>query len=58
MNKYQIRKAAARDSAIAWQEEFNDKCLSWSDLSYWNSYFTRLAKRYGLTNEFRENGII
>ena len=58
MNKYQIRKAAARDRAIAWQEEFNDKCLSWSDLSYWNSYFARLAKRYGLTNEFRENGII
>ena len=53
MSKYQIRKAAARDRAIAWQEEFNDNCLS-----YWNSYFTRLAKRYGLTNEFRENGII
>lgn len=58
MNKYQIRKAAARNRAIAWQEEFNENCFSWGELSYWNSYFTRLAKRYGLTNEFRENGII
>ena len=57
MNKYQRRKERAREQAIEWQHTAPE------DLSYGESadvadYFQRLAKRYGLTAEFRENGII
>lgn len=58
MNGYKKRKAAAREKAITWQHEFDEKCLSYGEIAYWQDYFTKQAKRYGLTQEFRENGII
>lgn len=58
MNEYQKRKNAAREKAIAWQADFENHNYSWGELAEWGDYFTRLAKRYGLTEEFRENGII
>ena len=51
-------KAKAREEAISWQMEFDGKCLSWHELAITHSHFERLAKRFGLVNEFRENGII
>ena len=58
MNAYQRAKARARNMAVEWQMGFCDKDYSYSDLAYWGNYFLRLAKRYGLVEEFRENGII
>lgn len=58
MNNYQRLKEAARNKAIEWQLNFDGKCLSWSDLAYYSDYFNKLAKRYGLIKEFKENGII
>lgn len=58
MTKYQIEKEKARDKAIDWQLDFNNHSYSWGELAYFGEYFTRLAKRYGLVKEFRENGII
>ena len=58
MNNYQKAKARARDKAIEWQYDFHNHDYSYGELVYWQEYFERLAKRYGLVEEFRENGII
>ncbi len=58
MNNYQIRKEMARIEAIDWQLDFNNHNYSYGELIYYEDYFTRLAKRYGLVKEFKENGII
>lgn len=58
MNKYQKAKAAAREAAIRWQHEASQRADSWSDLAEAAAYFERLARRYGLIKEFRENSII
>lgn len=58
MNAYQKAKARARDKAVEWQSGFSDQNYSYGELAYWGDYFSRLAKRYGLAREFKENGII
>lgn len=58
MNKYQIAKERARDMAVEWQSNFCDQNYSYGELAYWQNHFERLAKRYGLVREFKENGII
>lgn len=58
MTKYQIEKEKARQEAIEWQNDFDSHNYSWSELAFFGEYFSRLAKRYGLVKEFRENGII
>lgn len=58
MSKYQNAKAAAREAAIDWQLSFVDSNYSWLDLATYSEKFEKLAKRYGLVREFRENGII
>ena len=55
---YREKKAKAREEAIRWQAEFQDHSYSYSELVYWQAYFEKLGKRYGLTREFKENGII
>lgn len=58
MNEYQKQKNAAREKAIEWQADFGNHNYSYGELAEWGDYFARLAKRYGLTEEFKENGII
>ena len=58
MNEYQKRKNAARQKAIEWQHDFENHNYSYGELADWGDYFAKLGKRYGLTKEFRENGII
>ena len=55
---YQELKAAARQKAIDWQNEFSENNYSYGELNFYQAYFETLAKRYGLIKEFRENGII
>lgn len=57
MNKYQQQKQMAREEAIKWQAGLSYKHYSWDELVDWQNYFERLAKCYGLLQEFRENGI-
>lgn len=57
-NKYQFKKAAARQKAIDWQHGFNDRKDSWEDLANAGAMFEKLGRRYGLLKEFRENGIL
>lgn len=58
MNSYQKRKAAAWEKAIDWQTDFDSNNYSYDELAAWQDYFEKLAKRYGLIKEFKENGII
>ena len=58
MSNYEKRKANAREKAIFWQGFFADVSMSWGELAFWQDYFYKLAKRYGLLKEFRENAII
>lgn len=58
MNKYQKAKENARNKAIEWQNDFNNHNYSYGELVDFSGYFERLAKRYGLVKEFKENGII
>lgn len=58
MTKYEQGKARARERAIEWQYNF---CLTdhyWDEVAATQYYFERLARRFGLVREFRENGII
>lgn len=58
MNAYQKAKGKAMDEAIMWQLDFNNHNYSYEELSYYGEYFEKLARKYGLLKEFRENGII
>lgn len=55
---YLDRKNAAREKAKAWLEESSQRDVSYAELADVTAYFKLLAKRYGLTEEFQENGII
>ena len=57
MSKYEMRKERARQAAVEWQNDFDNHDYSWQELADAQEYFTRLARRYGLTEEFIENGI-
>ena len=56
--KYQERKEKARQKAIEWQMDFENHNYSYGEIAYFQNYFERLGKRYGLLKEFRENAII
>lgn len=58
MNKYQKAKGRAIDEAIMWQIDSNNHNYPYGELSYYQNYFEKLARKYGLVKEFRENGII
>ena len=58
MNAYEVRKENARQIAIDWQEVHSQENQSWADVQEAQTYLERLAKKYGLTKEFKENGII
>ena len=58
MNAYQKAKGKAMDEAIMWQLDFNNHNYSYGELAYYQEHFERLARKYGLLKEFRENGII
>ena len=59
MDKKAISTAAeARSYAIEWQDWQSKQSLSWGEMAEWAEYFRKLGKRFHLTAEFRENGII
>ena len=57
MSRYQKAKEQARQKAIDWQADFDNHNYTWGELIEFSSYFERLARRYGLLREFRENAI-
>lgn len=58
-NNYQERKEQARQRAILYQHEImTEEHISYNEIAEYCDKFYKLAKRYGLIKEFRENGII
>lgn len=56
--EYIRKRSKAREEAQLWQNDFAKHSYSYAELMEFANYFERLAKRYGLVKEFRENGII
>lgn len=56
MTKYQIKKGKIRQEAIEWQNNFDSYSLE--EIIHAGNYFEKMAHRYGLIKEFKENGII
>lgn len=48
----------AREMAIAWQSWVSEQSLSYGEIHEWTSHFEEVGERFGLTEEFKENGII
>ena len=55
---YTDYKNIIRDFAIEWQLFFSECNYSYSQLAEYNDFFETYGSRYGLLEEFRENGII
>ena len=47
----------ARQIAIDWQAAQADQTISYGELAEAQDYFTKLAEKFDLVAEFRENGI-
>lgn len=58
MTTYKTRKDAARDAAIMAQQEAAEQSQSWEEVAETADRLERLARRFGLLREFRENGLI
>lgn len=58
MKTYAEKKEQARNKAVEWQKSLDAHSYSYGEMAYFLGYFERLGKRYGLLEEFRENGII
>ena len=48
----------ARQKAIDFQAWASNESLSYSEIAEFSGYFETLAKKFNLTEEFKENGII
>lgn len=58
MTRYQKEKDRARNEAIGWQIMASESNLSYGEIAEACEHFKKLGKRYGLTQEFTENGIL
>ncbi len=48
----------ASDQAMDWQHEFSNKSMSWQEVLDAQMHFEKVAKKFKLTDEIKENGII
>ena len=48
----------ARQYAIDWQSWQSEQSLSYGEMAKWAGFFTTLAEKFNLTQEFKENGIV
>lgn len=48
----------AQQIAIDWQNWQAEQSLSYGELAEFQTYFTELAEKFNLVDEFKENGII
>ena len=55
---YAQKKAKARQLAIEWQSIISQKDHDYAFYVWWGELFQKIAKKYGLVREFKENGIL
>ena len=48
----------ARKYAIDWQLWASEQSLSYLELAEWAEHFETIGKKFDLTEEFKENGLI
>lgn len=48
----------AQALAIDWQAWASEQSLSYGELAEWTTFFEELGKKFNLTDEFKENGIL
>lgn len=53
-----LNEGQARQIAIDWQIWVSEQSLGYGELAEAQAYFKRLAKKFDLTEEFKENGIL
>lgn len=57
-----IKDVETADEAIQiaedWQHEFESRNYDYEEIAKWSGYFEALAKKFGLEEEFKENGIL
>jgi len=58
INKQIKTTAEATSYAIDWQNWASNQNLSYAELAEWQEVFTKLAIKFDLQDEFKENGII
>lgn len=58
MKNYQYYKNLAIEKAKQYHAEASEQNYSYGELADFYNKFYKLAKRYGLIKEFKENGII
>ena len=51
-------KDEARAFAIEFQDQMSNARISWGEVAFYQNHLNKLARRFGLVKEFRENGII
>lgn len=51
-------KQEARQYAIDWQKWQSTQSMSFGEIFDWQYLFQRIGRKFDLTDEFRENGII
>ena len=56
--KYYYMKQQYREEAINWQLESSNKNYSYGELLAYDEHFLKVAKKYGLVKEFKENAIL
>lgn len=54
---YEMKKLAARQEAIDWQNESALESQSYAEMQEATERFEKLGRKYGLLKEFHENGI-
>ena len=55
---YAEKKARLRNEAKQWQRDFAKHSYSYGEIADRQTYFEREGRKYGLTREFRNEGII
>lgn len=56
--RYITSEDEARELAIDWQQWSSEQDMSWGELAEWSDLFRKLARKFNLTEEFKENAII
>lgn len=56
--KYTEQQERARARVMEWLDVMASEAMAWGEMAEWQARIERTARRYGLTRELLDNGII
>lgn len=56
--KYTEQQERARARVMEWLDVMASEAMTWGEMAEYQARIERTARRYGLTRELRDNGII